>query len=258
LLPYPQFQQAFYSYFNGSAKFDGLQFEAQRRAGNFLFNANYSLQRSIANYLNRQNPYDVLSNWANDGPTMRHYAVISASYTLPFGKGQRYLANSSGLVRDAASGWVLTSLNYFGSGIWYSPAYSGSDPSNTGTFGGLPDRVGNPYSFPGGKGRLDAFNDAAFAVPQPGTFGNAEPNSLQGQHVYLMHLGILKETPITERISFHFTTQISNLFNHAEFLPPSGDITVPGGNQYTSQLGVFSSLERGTPRQVTFQGAFRF
>ncbi len=258
LLPYPQFQQAFYSYFNGRAKFDGLQFEAQRRAGNFVFNANYSLQRSIANYLNTQNPYDVLSHQANDGPTMRHYAVVSASYTLPFGKGQRYLASSSGLVQHAASGWVVTSLTYFGSGIWYSPAYSGSDPSNTGSFGGLPDRVGNPYAFPGGKGRLDAFNDAAFAVPQPGTFGNAEPNSLQGQHVYLTHLSILKETPITERLSFHFTTQVSNLFNHAEFLPPGGDITVPGGNQYTSQLGVFSSLERGTPRQITFQGAFRF
>lgn len=257
-LPYPQFYQGYLTYYNGGAKFDSLQFEGLRRAGSLLFDANYSFQRSVANYLNTQNPYNVLNNWANDGPTMRHYAVVSASWTLPFGKNQRYLSHAAGVTGKLAGGWVITSLNYMGSGIWYSPAFSGSDPSNTGTFGGLPDKVGNPYSFPGGRGRLEAFNPAAFAIPQNGTFGNAQPNSLEAQHLYLMHLGILKETPITERISFHFNTEISNLLNHAEFLPPSGDITVPGGNDYTSQLGTFSSLERGTPRQITFQGAFRF
>lgn len=257
-MPYPQFYQAFETYYNGSAKFDSLQFEAQRRAGSFLFDANYSLQRSILNYLDTENPYNVLSHWANDGPTMRHYASITASWQLPFGKGRRYLSQPSPVMEKLAGGWVVTSLTYLGSGIWYSPTFSGSDPSNTGTFGGLPDKVGDPYSFPGGKGKLEAFNDAAFAVPKNGTFGNAEPNSLENQHLYMTHLGILKITPLTHRVMFHFQTQISNLLNHPEFLPPSGDISVPGGNQYTSQLGVFSSLERGTPRQITFQGAFVF
>ncbi len=257
-LPYPQFVQAFYTYYNGSAKYDGLQLEALRRAGSFTFDGNYSVQRSIANYLDTENPYNVLSHWSNDGPTMRHYASITASWTLPFGKGHKYLSHASPMAERAAGGWVLTSLTYLGSGIWYSPAYSGSDSSNTGTFGGLPDLVGNPNSFPGGKGRLDAFNDAAFAVPKNGTFGDAKPFSLENQHLYITHLGILKVIPITHSLTFHFMTQVSNLLNHAEFLPPSGDISVPGGNQYTSQLGVFSSLERGTPRQITFQGAFRF
>ncbi len=257
-LPYPQFYQAYNTYYNGSAKYDGLQVEALRREGSFTFDANYSFQRSVANYLNTENPYSVLTHWANDGPTMRHYASITASWTLPFGKGHKYLSQGSPIVERLAGGWNITSLSYMGSGIWYSPLYSGSDPSNTGTFGGLPDLIGNPYSFPGGKGALDAFNDAAFAIPQSGTFGNAEPNSLENQALYLTHLGILKIIPITKRVTFHFQTQVSNLLNHPEFLPPSGDFSVPGGNQYTSQLGVFSSLERGTPRQVTFQGAFRF
>jgi hypothetical protein len=259
LLPYPQFYQAFYTYYNGSAKYDSMQFEALRRAGGLTFDASYSLQRSIANYLNTQNPYDVLSNWANDGVTMRQYAVISGAWRLPFGNNQRYLANVAGPIKTAATGWVLTSINYLGSGLWYSPAFTAGDPSNTGTIGGLPDKVGNPYSFPGGKQRLEAFNDAAFAVPANGTFGNAQVNSLENQHVYLMHVGVLKETPIVkDRITFNFQMQISNLLNHAEFEPPSGDIDVPGGNQYTSQLGTFSSLERGLPRQITFIGAFKF
>ncbi len=258
-LPYPQFFQAYETYYNGGAQYDGLQFEALKRAGNFVFDANYSFQRSVENFLDTENPYNVLNHgWENDGPTMRHYASITASWTLPFGKGQRFLSTPSRAVQAAAGGWTLTSLTYLGSGIWYSPSYSGADSSNTGTFGGLPDKVGDPSSFPNGKGTLDAFNDAAFAVPQSGTFGNAKPNSLENQHLYVTHLGILKVFPLTHGVTFHFTTQISNLLNHPEFLPPSGNISVPGGNQYTSQLGVFSSLERATPRQITFQGAFTF
>jgi hypothetical protein len=257
-LPYPQFYQAYYTHFDGGAKYDAVQFEARRRAGGLTFDASYSLQRSIANYLNTQNPYSVLNNWANDGVTMRQYAVISGSYDLPFGKDQRYLSNATGVVKDAATGWVITSINYLGSGVWYSPSFTGSDPSNTGTFGGLPDKVGNPQSFAGGKQPLEAFNDAAYAVPQTGTFGNAQVNSLQSQHLYLMHVGILKATPITERVTFDFQCHIANLLNHPEFAIPSGIISVPGGNQYTSQLGTFNSLERGQPRQISFRGAFRF
>ena len=70
------------------------------------FDGSYSLQRSIANYLNTQNPYDVLSHWSNDGVTMRQYAVISGSWNLPFGKDQRYLSNATGIVKTAATGWV--------------------------------------------------------------------------------------------------------------------------------------------------------
>lgn len=258
-LPYPQFLIANYERYNGSAKFDGLQFEVLRRAGSLTFDGNYGFQRSVANFLDTENPYDVLDHgWANDGPTMRHYASITASWALPFGKGHRYLSHPSPIIERAAGGWVLTSLTYLGSGVWYSPLFSGSDPSNTGTFGGLPDKVGDPNSFPNGKGPLDAFNDAAFAVPQSGTFGNAKPNSLESQPLYVTHLGVLKVVPITERVNFHFTTQFSNLLNHPQFIQPSGDISVEGGNQYTSQLGVFSSLERATPRQITFQGAFTF
>jgi hypothetical protein len=256
--PYPQFVSTYMMRYDGGAKYDGIQFEAKRRAGNLLFDGSYSYQRSLANYLDTENPYDVLSHWANDGPTRRHYATVTASWQTPFGKGQRFLADASPTVQKVVGSWTITSMTYLGSGYYFSPLFSGSDPSNTGTFGGLPDLVGDPNHVPGGKSVLNTFNTAAFAVPQPGHFGNALPNSLENQRLYAEHLGILKVVPITDRVTFHFTTQISNLFNHPEFAAPSGDISVPGGSAYTAQLGVFSSLERATPRQVTFQGAFHF
>lgn len=256
--PFPQFRNTEVMRYNGGSKYDSLQLEVLRRAGNLNYDATYTFQRSTANYLDTENPYDVLSHWANDGVTMRHYASVMVSYNLPFGKGQRYLASASPILQKAVDGWNIMSLTYLGSGLWFSPSFDGSDPSNTGTFGGLPDRIGDPHKFNGSKQRLENFNVAAFAVPKPGTFGNALPNSLEGQALYVTHLGIIKSIPITEHVTFNFDTNISNLFNHPEFLVPSGDISVPGGNEYTSQHGTFDSLERAMSRQITFKGSITF
>jgi len=210
--PYYPFVTTTYMRYDGSAKYDGLQLEAKRRAGSVLFDASYTYARSLANYLDTENPYDVLSRWSNDGPTRRHYASISATWALPFGKGQRYLSNASAAVQQVAGNWSLNSITYLGSGYWFSPSYTGSDASHTGTFGGLPDRVGNPNSVSGGRTKQEWFNTAAFAVPQAGHFGNALPFSLENQALYVTHLGVVKVIPITERVKFHFTGEISNLF----------------------------------------------
>jgi hypothetical protein len=42
------------------------------------------------------------------------------------------------------------------------------------------------------------------------------------------------------------------------FLNPSGDISVAGGNEFTSQFAVFDSLQSSQQRQMTFLGGFTF
>jgi hypothetical protein len=224
----------------------------------FTFDANYTYSKSLANYLDTENPYNVLGHWANDGVTRRQYATASVVYKLPFGHGQHFLAGSGPLVDGIAGGWSTSVITYLASGLYFSPSYDGADPSNTGTFGGLPDRIGDPSSVPGGKSKTDWFNLAAFAVPQAGTFGNARPNSIESQNLYLAHLSLAKSFPIKDRLHFEFMTQISNIFNHPQFLSPSGDISSAGGNQFTSQFGTFDSLETGQQRQISFLGAFTF
>lgn len=256
--PYPQFFSTSYLRFDGGTRFNSLQLEAKRRVGNLTFGGSYSYTESLANYLDTENPYDVLSHWANDGQTRRNYASANMVWALPFGKGQRFLSDSNGLVDHIVGGWSSSVVTFLASGLGFSPAYTGSDPSNTGTFGGLPDLVGNPNSIPGGKNYNNWFNIAAFAVPQNGHFGNARPNSIEGQHLYQTHLSVTKSVAITERVHFNFMTQISNLFNHPQFITPSGNISVAGGNQFTSQYGTFDSLESGQVRQITFLGGFTF
>jgi hypothetical protein len=256
--PYPQFVSTAILKFDGGAKYDSLQIAANRRVGGLTFNASYSFARSLVNYLDTENPNDVLSHWSNDNVTQRHYASASVVWSLPFGNGHRFLSNAGGLTDRVVGGWSSNVMTYLGSGEWFSPAFSGADPSNTGTFGGFPDRVGDPNKVPGGRSKDNWFNTAAFAVPQAGHFGNALPNSLEAQRLYVTHVSLIKSVPLTERVKFNFVTQVSNVFNHPYFLPPSGDISVPGGNQFTSQVDTFSSLEIAKPRQITFQGAFVF
>lgn len=256
--PYPQFVTTSLLRFDGGARYDSFQVEAKRRIGSVTFNGSYSLSRSKANFLDTENPYDVLSHWANDGLTRRHYGVASVIWALPFGEGQRFLNHAGDLGNRVVGGWTTDVITYAASGLYFSPFYGGIDASNTGTVGGLPDLVGDPNKVPGGKSKTNWFNTAAFAVPQANHFGNALPNSLESQNLYVTHLSIIKVTPITERVKFNFTTQISNLFNHPQFLTPSGDVTNPGGNQFTSQFGVFDSLETAQARQITFQGGFTF
>jgi hypothetical protein len=255
--PYPEFFSTTEIRSDGGAKFNAFQISAKRRVGGLTFGGSYSYSHSTANYLDTQNPYDVLSHWANDGVTRRHYASANAVWALPFGKGKRYLSGG-GFSDRLVGGWSTSVVTYLASGLWFSPSFDGADPSNTGTVGGLPDRVSDPNNVPGGKSINNWFNVAAFAVPQQGHFGNALPNSLEGQHLYQTHVSLTKSMAITDRVHFIFITQISNVFNHPQFLTPSGDISVEGGNQMTSQFGTFDSLESGQVRQITFLGGFTF
>ena len=257
-LPYPQFQALTNLRYDGGAHYDALQFEAKRRFGGVTFDASYAYSHSKANYLDTENPYNVLGRWANDGVTRRHYATASLFWALPFGKDHAMFAGVGPGVQRFVGGWSVSAITYLASGLYFSPSYDGADSSNTGTVGGLPDLIGDPNKVPGGKSINNWFNQAAFAVPQPGTFGNALPNSLESQHLYQTQVSLTKTFNLTERVRFTFNSQISNLFNHPQFLSPSGDISVASGNQFTSQFGTFDSLETGQQRQITFLGGFSF
>ena len=256
--PYPQYNALTELRYDGGARYDAMQFEVKRRIGGIDLDASYALSRSDANYLDVENPNDVLSHWANDGVTRRQYAVASIVYALPFGSGHQLFTRGGAGVQRFVGGWSVSAVTYIASGLYFSPSYDGVDASNTGTVGGLPDLVGNPNAVSGGKSPTNWFNQAAFAVPQSGTFGNALPNSLEGQHLLQTQVSLTKSFALTERVRFTFNSQISNLFNHPQFLVPSGDISVATGNQFTSQFGTFDSLETGQQRQITFQGGFSF
>jgi hypothetical protein len=252
--PYPNLVNVTEFRSDGSSYFQSFQGEARKRAGDFTFDFSYSYQVNKNDYSNTENPYSVTGRWANEANTRRHYATGSAVWQMPVGRGGKWLGKAPRAVDLAIGHWQLYWLSYVGSGLFFSPAYSGASPSNTGVSGGLPDLVGDPR--PAVRSVEQWFNPAAFAVPAAGRFGNALPNSIENQAINVHHLSVIKRFPIFERLSFTLTAAVSNLFNRPTFTTPRNNISVAGAGAFTGTVGVFSSNERAGSRQMTLKGRF--
>jgi hypothetical protein len=255
--PYPQVVNVTQYRSDGNANYDAFQVEIKRRMGSFMFDAHYVVQRNVLNFLDTENPYDVTSHWANEAGTRQQYFVATSTWNVPVGRGKRFLRNASKSADLIVGNWEIHTISYLGSGLPFSPSFSGSDTSNTGTFGGLPDLVGNSDPA-GGRTHQMWFNPAAFAVPSAGRFGNAEPNSLLGMRLSAHHLSIIKKVRITERVTYTLTTMFTNIFNHPMFNAPLSNISAPGAGAFTSVVGLLGASERGFPREIVFKGRFEF
>jgi len=225
--PYSEFVGVTEARSDGKTKYDSVQIQAQKRMGDFQFNAHWTLANSFANYLNTENPYDVTRHWARQAGDRRHYAVIMTTWRMPIGRGRKFLNSAPDIVDRVLGGWTTSTISYLTTGFFFAPSFSGSDPSNTNTVGGLPDRIGNG-NLPGGERSYTRwFDPATFRVPAPGQFGNSGTNVLVGQGINVHHFGLAKRFRITERISTTFTSQISDIFNTPHFTEPSANISAP-------------------------------
>jgi hypothetical protein len=126
--PYPQFVSTMYAHSNGAANFNALTLDVQRKVGQIIFNASWSWASNLNDILNLQNPYAPLV-WNRDPSTVHHRVVGSASYDLPFGRGQRILSMAPGPVNQVIGGWRVYLISTMETGQYFSPSFSGSDPS---------------------------------------------------------------------------------------------------------------------------------
>ncbi len=226
--PFPQFVNASEVRSDGSSNYDSLQFEVKRRVGAIIFDGHYTWSNILSNFLNLENPYNVISQWARDSLNQRHRAVITSSIDLPFGRGRRLLTQAPALVEHTVGGWILTTVSFFASGGYFSPVFSGSDPSRTNTFGGLPDRTADG-NLPRGQRTVERwFDPSAFTVPPAGRFGNSGVNILQGPGINVHHVSLAKRFNVTERVRITYTIGASNAFNHPHFSNPRNNISTPG------------------------------
>ena len=245
--PYPQFVYASMSQTDGSTNYDAFQFQVQRKVGALTVDAHYTWANNMSNYLNLENPYDHLY-WNHDSATSRQRAVFNIGYTLPLGEGQRWGSSSSPVIKHIIGGWTIYYVSFLQSGQFFTPSFSGSDPSNTQSFGGLPDRIGNG-NLPSGERTLQQWFDAsAFAVPPDGRFGNSGVNILEGPGYNAHHMSFNKRWKMTERFRLEFSWHISNIFNHPNFLNPINDISQPGSVGQIYSDVTHWDIQKGGPR----------
>jgi hypothetical protein len=104
-------------------------------------------------------------------------------------------------------------------------------------------------------GGLLFLNPAAFATPQPGTFGNLERNSIHGPGFRQIDMVIGKQVPIGGRQNAEFRVEIFNLFNITNFANPVGTLpnALPGANESAMQA---NRVQPGQPYSAAAAGTF--
>jgi hypothetical protein len=250
--PYAQFAGASYWRTDGASNFNAFTLEVQRKVGQVTFDGHWTWASNYNNILNLENPYAPLF-WNRDPSTSRHRAVINAIWEVPVGRGRRLLSSAPAVVDHVLGGWQLYWIAYMETGQFFSPSYSGADPSNTNTSGGLPDRVANGNLPPGERQLNRWFDPNAFVRPPAGRFGNSGVNILEGPGLHEHNLTVSKRFRMTERFSFTLMAAVQNLLNHANFNNPSANISAP------ASVGVVNSVRPFAPaRQIMLRGRIDF
>ena len=185
-----------------------------------------------------QNSYDLRSERGRSNFDVRHRLSVSYSYDLPFGRGRTHLANN-GFISSVLTGWQTLGILTLQSGRPFTVALL-SEIDNSGTGRSLlgfgandrPNVIGDPNA--GSRTVERWFNTAAFSFPAPGTFGNAGRNILDGPGYQNLNLSLVKNTALSERVSFQFRAEVFNVFNHPNFGLPDNFLGSPTFGRITS------------------------
>jgi len=206
------------------------QVTIERKAGDLTLLASYTLAKAIDNssafndLVNFQNPR--LSRGLSD-TDVHHNFVVSYIWAMPFDKA------FGGLPKRLTQGWQLQGITRFSTGFPIQMQQSGEDISLAGSSStDMPDLVGkvvtvNPRKFNANcsTGTGCYFLPQAFAHNTTlGTFGTANRRFFHGPGINNFDIGLTKRLPITEAKVLEFRGEFFNIFNHAQFLNPSGDI----------------------------------
>jgi hypothetical protein len=130
-------------------------------------------------------------------------------------------------------GWKIAWTSILQTGQFFSPSFSGSDPSNTNTSGGRPDRVCNGNLASDQRALNRWFDTSCFVAPPAGRFGNAGVNILESPGLQTHNASFTKRFRLTERIALDYMATVSNIFNHPNFLAPASNVSrarTGGGN----------------------------
>lgn len=285
----PAFGEIRYADFSGDSSYHSLQLSLQRRFGSGLqIQGSYTFSKNldILSGLNTaeaasggggsqrtpQDPDDMSKEW---GPSLFHVGhnfVTNYSYVLPWGRTltswqaamfQGWQVNGIVSMRSGNPGLLLlgfnNSRNLQISGSLadrpdLKPGYS-NNPIKGVTKGclGVPTgkQLGTPEFY---------YDPCAFALPEPGTYGNVGRMTLVGPSYANVDFGLTKNFTVTEGHQLAFRTEVFNLFNHPNFRVPAGN-----RNPVISDASGFPRADAGritdtvgTSRQIQFGLKYTF
>jgi len=298
----------------GTNYYSAMQLSWNRRfTSGLMALANYTWSTDIGTSqgsnetITSENPYTSNTERGFNTTDIRQVFNASLLWSVPMGKGHQLNFQGNRILQAVAGGWQMggnlnvhtglpINVTMTRANVVYYDKQDGNyyqNPVVTGGViqtvpvinlagGGQSRGVQRPDLIPGVNPYVNTasgymLNPAAFAVPAPGTWGNAARDLLRGPGFQQLDFTLSKRFAITESAHFELRADAYNILNHANFgNPPSvlgvGLPTGPGGSglqphqAFTtaaagSAYGLLSStvgkyVNMGTARQV--QLAIRF
>ena len=284
------FAEVDYKTSGGHDSYHSMQLSLARRFNSGLtLNSQYTLARSYGNTagsneaLTAGNPFDFDYDIGYNAFDVRHTYNVSALYSLPVGRGRRYLGDASGLTEALLGGWDVGAIVNGRSGlpidvrvvrpdvayvdaaglVFSTPAAGRVAVINT-PGGGASRNVRRPDLIPGVdpylKNGTQWLNPAAFAVPAPGEFGNLTRGLLRGPSFNQVDAVFAKRIPLGGRANAEVRAEIFNLLNRDNFANPVATLPnalgaaanqVQPGQPYTAAAaGTFGTVTSTVGRTV--------
>ncbi|MBZ5697474.1 MAG: TonB-dependent receptor [Acidobacteriia bacterium] len=261
--PNPNLSGGFFWFTEGNSSYNALQIDVTHRLskglqfrGNYTWSKNLDINSGLTGaQANNQaqmvlDRNDLRRDWGPSALNITSQSNISARYELPFGHGQHWLGNVTGLESKLITGWQLNGIGTFLTGFPFTPLV-GSNRSGDGDIRN-PDRVSINPSFTGPV-LLDNpkqwFNPSAFILPTPGTYGNIGRGTLRGPGLADVDLSLFKNTAVSENVTVQFRAEFFNVFNRSNFGPPNA--TVFSGTAVSPSAGLITTTAT-YPRQIQF------
>lgn len=210
-----------------------IKAEKRFRSG-VSFLGSYTLAKSLdGGSLIDDNPRDIYNKRllkARSGFDIRHRAILSGSWELPFGSGKRYAG--SGVSAFVIGGWQVNGIASFRSGFPFTVTAQG-DVCNCNAATQTAQQIADPRSgFLQSRERW--FNIAAFDQPGRGVFGSSGRNILDGPGASNIDLSLFKHFRVNERTRVQFRAEFFNLVNNVRFGQPGGGLRSPTFGVITS------------------------
>ncbi|MGQ0540231.1 MAG: carboxypeptidase regulatory-like domain-containing protein, partial [Blastocatellia bacterium] len=232
--------------------YHALQVKVERRLSRgSSFLAAYTWSKSIdtasgigtGNDDRPQDSYNLAAGRAVSNFDIPHRFIFSSTFVLPFGKGQKYFTNASGIIGFLISDWQTNSISTAQSGQPFNVTVGAFDLI-TGIANRRPNVIGNPNE---GVPEGFAFNPAAFATPAPGFLGSAGRNIIRGGSYFNSDFGVLRTFQLPflgEGRNLQFRSEFFNILNAVNF-------TAPVTSFSSSAFGRFVS-NATSPRVIQF------
>jgi hypothetical protein len=223
----------------GEGQLHAAQVELTRRwKGGLAINAAYTLAHSDTNAPDTGNstigpvmfdPYDIEKDRGPDPNVIKHRLVLNGTWDVPIGHGRKVGANMPAWANALFGGWTVSTIVQARSGLNLTPFFTGyysNNPWNTGKpLDGLgnnfccawrPDQIKDPNT---GGSREQFFDVTAYALPAPGTLGNAKKGSLKGPGTWVANFAFYKDVISRRNLTVQLSALLDNAFNHPQFFP---------------------------------------